>query len=247
MTKLLLWLKSLWVKFKKPIIYVCLFIGLILISYIAGRCSTRTERKQQISNLIAARDSVKQFFVTIDGLKNSVWEKNAIILGQEESIKAGIIERDLLKKLHLKDLITNTELTGVIHKQDSLLNLPPNTVFITIKDTSGISRDYVRLPFTLLKISDKYVSLNAGMDSLCKAWYKLSVPFSGTISIGYVKSGFLKTTAKGIFTTENPFIKINAMDVLIIQDPKKWYSKWYVPVIAGAVGIEVLRFFVFRK
>jgi hypothetical protein len=74
------------------------------------------------------------------------------------------------------------------------------------------------------------------------AYYNLEVPFSGTISVGYVRSGLFGQSPKGIFTTENPYLKVDDMNVLIVTEPVKWYQKWYVPIIAGAVGIETVRF-----
>ena len=245
-TKIILWIKETWTKIRKFVIYSGLILGLLLIAYIAGRCSTKEERDNQTSNLIAARDLVHASSVIIDGLKNSVWEKNAIILSQEQAIEAGIIREDLLKKLHLKDLITNAELSGIIYRQDSLLNLPPNTVFITIKDTSGVTHDYIRVPFQLLKIHDKYLSLDAGMDKDRKAWYKNEVPFDGVVTIGYKKTGFLKTTPVGIFTSENPNLKVNKMDILINKESEKWHQKWYIHAGAGALFVELLRI-VFTK
>jgi hypothetical protein len=243
-TKILLWIKTTWDKGKKTLIKIGLFLLVLIIAYIAGRCSTKEIRDNQVHNLIAARDSVKHSLVTIDGLKNSVWEKNAIILGQEQSIDAGLIREELLKKLHIKDLITNAELSGVIQRQDSLLSLPPKTEYITIKDSSGIKKNYVRYPFQLLKLHDNYLSLDAGLDSLRKAWYKLNVPFDGTVSVGYKKTGFLKTTPVGIFTSTNPHIQVNKMDVLIVKEQEKWFQKWYVHAIAGAVAIETARILI---
>jgi hypothetical protein len=244
--KIILWMKAKWLQVKKIVTYFCLFLGLLAIAYVAGRCSTKSERKQQINNLIAARDSVKHDLVTIDGLQNFISLKNAIILTQKQAISAGIIEREMLRKLHLKDLITNTELSGVIQRQDSLLSLPPNTIFITIKDTTGRYHDYARIPFQLLKEHDQYLSLDAGMDINKKAWFSLSVPFSGTISVGYKKSGFLKTTPTGIFTTENQYLKVEQMDVLIIKEQEKWFQRWWVHAAAGGIFIETLHQ-VFKK
>jgi hypothetical protein len=233
MEKLILFLKK-WTP------RVLLFIGVLLIAYIAGRCSTKAERDQSLSNLIASRDSVKQSKVVINDLENTVYEQGAIILTKDKAIEAGILEQERLRKLHIKDLLTNTDLLGVIHRQDSLLKLPPETIFITIKDTSGVARDYVRIPFQLLKKADKYLALNAGMKEGRTAWYDLSVPFSGTVSVGYVGSGFLnlKKTPKGIFTTENPYIKINQMDVLIIQDNKTLFQKTWFHLVLGAGIME---------
>lgn len=239
--KFILWLKTSWGKRKSTVIKVGLFLLVLVVAFIAGRCSTKELRDIQQHNLIAARDSVKYSVVTIEGLQNSVWEKNAIILGQEQAVQAGMIERERLKKLHLKDLVTNTELSGKIKRQDSLLALPPKTEYITIKDSAGIKKNYVRYPFQLLDQHDKFLSLDAGLDSLRKAWYKLNVPFDGTVSVGYIKAGFLKTTPVGIFTSTNPYIQVNKMDVLIVKEQKKWFQKWYVHVIAGAVAIETAR------
>jgi hypothetical protein len=236
-TKLL----ELWNKIKKGVIITGLILGCLIIAFIAGKCSTREERKQAINNISALNSEIKQTEVIIEGLKNTVYEKDAVILSQKDAIATGTLERERLKKLHLSELITNTELSGIIKKQDSLLNLPPNTVFITIKDTSGVTRDYVRIPFQLLKTADKYITLNAGMDKNKKAWFDLSIPFSGTVTIGNKRTGLFKTTPVGIFTTEIPYLKVNDMSVLIIQEPKGILSKWYVHAGAGALFIELLR------
>ena len=235
---IIIWIGTTWLKVKKPVIYFGLILALLALSYLAGQCSTKKERTRQAYNIAAARDSLKRSAITINGLKNSVWEKNAIILGQEQIIEAGLIEREFLKKLHIKALITNTELSGTIRRQDSLLKIQPKTVFITVKDSSGVTRDYARIPFTLLNEHDKFLSLDAGMDSLRKPWYKLEVPFEGSVTVAYKKAGFLKTTAVGIFSTDNQYLQVQKMDVLINKESEKWYQKWWVHAIVGAATIE---------
>lgn len=240
-TRILLWLKNFWVKNKRIIIQIGLFLCLLIITYVAGRCSTRPERDQTINNLIAARDSIKHYDIEVEGLQNQVWEKNAIILSQEDAIKAGLLREEILKKLHIKEVITNAELSGVIARQDSLLKLPPKTEFITIKDSSGIKKNYVRYPFQLLNVHDKYLSLDAGLDSLKQAWYKNEVPFDGNVTIGYKRSGFLKTTPVGIFASDNQYLKVNTMDIYINKESEKWFQKWWVHSLAGAAAFEGLR------
>jgi hypothetical protein len=233
-TKLL----AFWLKIKKGVIIAGLILACLTISFLLGKCSTREERDTILGNLIAARDSVKQSFVTIEGLNYTVTTKDAIILSKEDALKVQILENERLKALHIKELVTNAELTGVVHRQDSLLKLPPNTVFITIKDTSGVARDYVRIPFQLLKINEKFLSLNAGMNQNRTAWFDLQVPVSGEMSIGYVKAGFLKTKPVGIFTSQNPYLKINSMDILIVKEDKHFYNKTWFHMLAGAVIFE---------
>lgn len=226
---------------KKYGIYILLFIGLLLVAFLFGKCSTRSERSQQISNLIAARDSVKQSYVVIDGLKTSVYEQNALILSQKDALAAGIIERDYLKALKLKTLVANAELNGSIKVLRDSLKLVHGTTIITVKDTSGLSNDYIKIPFTLLDENDKNINLLAGMNINKTSYFSLMVPFNGTISIGNKRSGFLKTTPVGIFTTDNPYIKVNAMDVLIVKEPDKWYNKWWIHAIGGIVAFEGVR------
>lgn len=222
------------------------FILLVTISFIAGKCSTRSERKQSQGNILALQSEIKQTEVVIQGLKNTVFERDAVILDQSDAIKLGIIERERLKKLHLSELITNTELSGTIQILRDSLKLPASTVFVTIKDTSGVSREYVKIPFQLLKITDKYITLEAGMNLNRTAYYNLSVPFSGEISVGYVRSGIFKKVPKGIFTTTNPYLTTNDMNVLIVQEKDRIYDKWYIHAGMGILVFEGLKLLLIK-
>lgn len=221
---------------KKWIPLICLFLGVLLISFIAGRCSTKKERSTSMANLRAVRDSVHTYKVVINDLENTVYEQGAVVLTQSDAIKVGIIERERLRKLNIKELITNTGLSGTIQILRDSLKLPPDVQFVTIKDTSGTYLA-VKVPYQW-QFSDQYISLTTGIGTSKTGWFKLQVPFSGTISVGYIKSGFLKTTPKGVFTTLNPYIKIDNMDVLIVQDKDKFYNKTWFHMLAGAVILE---------
>jgi hypothetical protein len=239
--RFILWLKGVWIKYKRPILYVGVILACFLGFYILGRLSTRQERNAVTSNYIALQGEVKEYKVTIEGLENKVYEKDVVILSEKQAKEVGLLEIERLRKLHIKEVITNTELSGIIKRQDSLLNLLPKIEFITIKDSSGIKKNYVRYPFQLLNKHDQYLSLDAGLDSLKKAWFKLSTPFVGKIIVANVKSGFLKITPKGIFTTTNPYIMIDTMNVLIVKEPDKIWNKTWFHIGAGAVLIEGIR------
>ena len=226
---------------KKYSIIIGAFLALLSLSFLLGRCSTKKERSQQIANIVAARDSVKHLTIEVNGLKLDVSEKNATVLTLQDAVKAGIIEKEYLKALHLKELVTNAELQGYIKILKDSLALVPGTTIVTIKDTSGIPHDYIKLPFTLLDIKEKDVSLIAGMNINRTPYYSLNIPFAGSVTIGYKKSGFLKTTPVGIFSTDNQYLKVNQMDILIVQGKQKWYSKWWLHAIGGAVLVESAR------
>jgi hypothetical protein len=208
--------------------------------FFLGKCSTKADRQQGIENLIAARDSVKTFSLVISGLRNTVVEKNAMILSQKEAIKAGVVDRDRLKALHLKDLVTNADLTATIRILRDSLDLPPDVVFVTVKDTSG-SHLAIVLPYEW-KFQDEYLSLTTGIRINKKAYFDIGVPISGTMSIGHVKSGLFKTVPKGVFTTENPYLKVNSMDILIVEEPKTLFQKtWFHIFVGSAATVGVLQ------
>jgi len=242
--KIKLWITGIWVRIKKPLFYFCLFLCILSIGYFAGCNRLKKERALNVANLVAVRDSIRHYSVTIDGLKNSVYEKSAIILSQDQAIQAGIIERDYLKKLHIKEIITNTDLNGTIRVLRDSLKMSPETIFVTIKDTSGVASDYIRVPFTLLDVNEKYISLEAGMRKNRLSYFDLSVPVSGEMTIGYKRSGFLKTIPVGLFTSKNPYLSINQMDVLIIQEPKHFYQKTWFHFLAGGLIVEGLNLYL---
>jgi hypothetical protein len=227
----------------KNIYLIGFAVALIAVAFFVGKCSNKTDNQTALNNLIASRDSVKQSYVVIDGLKNTVFTKDAIILTKDDALKAQVIENARLKALHIKELVTNTELSGVIHVLRDSLNLPVEPTYITVKDTSGISRNYIRIPFDLIKTHETYLDLDAGMRENKKAWFDLSVPVSGELSVGYVGTGFLRLKQKpvGIFTSKNPYLKITDMDVLIIKENKKFYQKTWFHMLGGAVLFEGTR------
>jgi hypothetical protein len=249
--KILIWLKYNWLTYRKWLWRVLAILCVLTMAYVLGRCSTRQERINQNSNILALNSEVQSNLITIEGLEHSVQEKRAIILSQNQAIESGVVERELLKKLHIKDLVTNTELNGTIQVLRDSLKMPPGTIFITVKDTiediqAGITHDYVRLPFDLLKMDEKYLKLDAGMKVDRSAWFSLSVPFTGYVTVGYKKDGLFKTKPVGVFTTDNPYIKISDMNTVIVQENKSIFSKWWFNMLIGfgvgaGTGIAILR------
>jgi len=230
-TKLLDWLK-------KRIWLILAFICVLSIGYFFGHSPLKKERALNVANLTAYRDTIQRYSVKIGSLENFVSVKNAIIEDQKDAIRAGLLEKERLKALHLKQVLANTKLESTIKILRDSLKLVPGTTIITIKDTSGVYQSYVKIPFDLLKINEKYLTLNAGMDTNKLAWFKLETLFSGELTLGYQKAGFLKVKPVGIFTTENPYLKVNSMEALIIKENKKFYQKtWFHVVLTTAILI----------
>lgn len=212
------------------------------IAFLAGRCSTRTERIQQLNNLQASHDSIKRYQVHIGQLTSSVQEKAAIILSQAQALQAGILERDRLRALHLKQVATNVQLEGVIRVLRDSLALVPQVQIITVKDTTGLSHDYIKIPFQLLSVQEPYITLMAGMRASRYAWFDLTIPLEAQVTVGWKREGWLKPSRPvGMFVTENPYVKMNNMEVLITQPQKRFVDRWWVHVLGGVMVDEGVR------
>jgi hypothetical protein len=227
--------------------FILIALVLVLISFIIGKRSTKPERDLQLSNLIACRDSVKTYKIIVNDLQNTVTEQGAIILSKNEAIKVGILEQERLRKLHIKEVVTNAELSGYIHVLRDSLQMQPGTTIITVKDTAGISNSYVKIPFKLLDVAEKNLSLTAGMYPNKSVWFDLSVPVSGTVTIGYKRDGLFKSKPIGVFTTENPYLNINHLDLLIVKEKQRFYNKTWFHVVVGAVAMESFNLLVLKR
>jgi len=237
-------------------------VALLIISYICGRYSTKQERDNAVNNILALKDTIHASTVTINGLTNYVSEQKALILSQKDALATSELEKERLKKLALSSVVTNAALTGEIKVLRDSLKLVPGTVILTVDDTTmsvnggdvqagdtaipanwttKSSHEYVQIPFTLLNINEENINLTAGMSTNKSPYFSLSVPFKGSMTVGYKKSGLFKTTPVGIFTTTNPYIHVNDMQVVIIQNPSPWYDKWWVHALGGAVIFETAR------
>ena len=226
---------------KKYISLFGLFLALLSIAFLAGKCSTKKERSQQIANLAASRDTIKANSIVIAGMKTLVFQKDAMILTERQAKEAGILEIERLKKLRIKDVITQADLQGRIRILRDSLKLSPEVQFVTIKDTSGVTRDYVRVPFTLLDSTDKYISIRAGMNKNRTAFYDVSVPLSGQMTIGYQRDGLFKVKPVGVFSTTNQHLTVNQMDIAIFEEDKKIYQRTWFKMLVGAISYEAVR------
>ena len=228
---------------KKYTPYIIAFLCVLGVVFVFGRCSRQKEVSLNLANLAASRDSIHTYQVTVSGMELQVSDRDAIILTQRDAIKAGILENERLKALHIKTVVANAELSGTIRMLRDSLRLPPEIRFITVKDTNG-NFLAVRIPYKW-QYSDPYINLVTGINENKTGFFDLSVPVAGEVTIGYKKTGFLKTSPVGIFTTLNPYLKVNDMSVLIVTDKKKFYQRtWFhlaVGVAAGVVTMKLIK------
>lgn len=213
---------------KKNIIIVLAITFLLILSFAIGWLARTPEINRGQDNILALRDTVRTYEITIDSLKKTVFEKSALILTQNEAIEAGIIQKEQLKKTNIKLVATNTDLKGEIRLlKDSISLLEQNVHFVYVSDSMG-SFNAVKLPYSW-NYSDKYVNFSTGIGENKLGHFSLSLPLDLTVTSGYDKKG----VAKSVVVTPNPYIYIRDINTTIIASPKKWYQQWWVTGLMG--------------
>jgi len=214
-----------------------LLVAVVIMSgtYFVGRVISKGERDLSARNLMALQDTIHRYQIKVNGLTRDVFEKKALVLSLKDAIKTGVIEKEYWRKLHMSAMVANVKLEGELKAAQDSLDVPPEVQYITVNDSSGIARDYIKIPFKLLDIKQPHLVLGAGMDKNRKAWYNLSIPVVGTVTVGYKGK-----TAVGVFASENPLLTITNMNIVINPYKQKWYEKWYITGPAGFVGGIIL-------
>lgn len=221
-----------------------ILIGVVtaLMMFGVGRCSTRAERRQLFHNVQALNDTVHHYQITLQSLQYEVSQQSAVILTQRQALEAGLLEREQLKALHMKAVNTNVSLQAEIHVLRDSLKALPQTIFITVKDTTGIAAHYVKIPFTLLNVQESYLQLSAGMTVNRNAWFDLTIPVSKfDVTVGWQRDGWFRLKPVGTVVTDNPYITVKQMEVTVIDRPKKWYDRKWLYVVGGVMIDEGVR------
>lgn len=159
------------------------------------------------------KDSVK-----IKGLQTKVFTVNTIMEKQKRAIKDGLIEREKLRKLHIKDVRTNTVIKAniaVLKKQ--LAN--PNVIYDTIRETMRPTR-MMKLP-AIFNYKDDYVNLKVTIDT---TWsFKLRVPVDLDVTVGQ----------KVNITTNNPYVEINKIKSVVVPQKGKRLKNIAIGTVIG--------------
>ena len=207
-----------------------LVIGMVVLAFVA----ISKENKNMLNNIKILNDTLLSYQVKVKGLEEIVTQRDAVILSEKQAKEAGLLEVERLRALNIKSLQTNVQLTSQIHiLRDSIKSILPDTVFITTIDSIGNKKEYLQLPFTLLNIREEDLMLRAGMYTNRETWLDLTIPLSGEVTVGRQKKSFLKSDYVGIFSTTNPYIVTNDIQVVMV-DSKKW---WNNPWLVGGIGM----------
>jgi hypothetical protein len=207
-----------------------LIAAIIALSFFLGRWSTSGLRSTQYDEISELRDVMKIYQVELRDREQTIYEKDQILGTQREAIKAGILERDLLKATNIKKATQITQLKARL--QAAIDSIPiSDTVFITVdnEDGSGEVKTYAQLPFSW-DYSDQWISLQTGITLQKQGWFQLEAPTGFSIVLGG-KDG--KQVAA--VTTPSPYVSITDFNVVRLKE-EKWYYKPWVPAVGGFAG-----------
>lgn len=196
-------------------------------------CLNREITSFNQSNTTAYRDTIRTYQIKVDSLTNMVAEKSALILTQQQAIKAGFLDKERLRKTNLTLVATNVQLLAEVSILKDSLKLPKEVLFVTVKDTSG-TYDAVRLPFEW-QYQDKYLNLKTGIHANKTAYFDLKTTIEGNITVGYDKG-----KPKAVITTTNPYVLIKEMDAVIIANPTPFYKKWWFGALVGGLTVGLV-------
>lgn len=190
-------------KNKHWFIVVGIFLALLTISHIFFQIRIARIDRQAADNIKALTDTVTQYKTKIKGLETIVFEKNALIMDKNNAIRANLIEKEELRKLHFKSLSEVTRLTSYIRLLRDSVNTDAVIVYVDSSKT-------LKLPFNF---SDKneYLDLKGSFDYNGTMRYSLEMPVKLNIYVGISKD----KSYKSVVTTTNPYVKIE--DIVTVK------------------------------
>jgi len=219
-------------------IKTAIIIGLLVTIglYVLGGVKPRQDRERLSAALVSARDTIRMQTITIKGLELRVFDKNAIILTMQESIQLGYVEREELRKLHLKALNSVTRLEAKI---DAILDSVPTTGQVIYVPVDAVTAPAIKLPFDFAK-ETQYTSLTGGFDIDGNMSARVTMLAPLDIYIGLDRKS---KVVESKVTSPNPDLQITSLrSVQVIVPPQRWWEKpWLGQVAAGVIGYTVGR------
>lgn len=245
-------------KIKTKYVVLAVLLALIALFVFGWHSGMSKERSLRTTQENAFKDEIKRYKIKVGQDSLFVVASSQTILSQRQLIKEGIIEREALKRLNVKQL---NEVSLLKVRIDTLLaNVTHNGQIIEILDSrianyKAGSKDTtkfkaIRLPFEFNK-TDKWLSLKGTFDNEGK----LSISEKITADVKLITGIDKKKKPFAIVTTDCPYIDVLNVASYKTDAPKdKRYSvSLFVgygmtnkavlsPVIGIGIGRTIFRF-----
>ena len=212
-------------KIKTKYVVLAVLLALIALFVFGWHSGMSKERSLRTTQENAFKDEIKRYKIKVGQDSLFVVASSQTILSQRQLIKEGIIEREALKRLNVKQL---NEVSILKVRIDTLLaNVTHNGQIIEILDSrianyKAGSKDTtkfkaIRLPFEFNK-TDKWLRLYGEFNNTGKLDISLKLNFDADLITGIDKKT-KKNTA--LLTTSCPYIGIVSFNSIKLDAQKK--------------------------
>jgi len=182
---------------------------------------------------------IKEYEIIVSNLSEYVSEQELLVVSKDEAIRSLKQETERLRALNIKHVNTIGELRMKI---DILIDsIPPSDTLIIYKDCNQDIGSYVKLPL-FYRYDDKYVKLTTtiGIDGLSDMNFAIN-PFDINVVLGTKKESlFKKSSQVSIVSTSNPYVDVEAVKFMVVEDKRKSPLYYYGVGAGSATGLIIL-------
>ena len=146
-------------------------------------------------------------FVGRDRAGNKYYEQQQIIATQKQAIEAGLIEKQELKNKNIKQLQSIIKLTESIKILSLKANYESPEIIYKYDTIKMDSQAFLRVP-TQFNYRDEWIYISGSVRSTGVFHDSIKMNNSGTLMLGYKKSGFLKKSPVVTYESSNPYFEI---------------------------------------
>jgi hypothetical protein len=194
--------------------------------------------------LYRSERDVNQYEIIVDNLAEYASEQELLVVSKDRVIKAMEEETERLKALNIKHVRTIGELRLRI---EVLAEGVPADTIVIYHDCHEDEGSYAKLPLTY-KYDDHFVELNTmiSTDGLSNMNFVIK-PFDMNLTLGTKKESlFKRATEVSVVTTPNPYVDVEAMKFMVVDDNRKSPLYYYAVGAGSATGLVVILNFLLR-
>ena len=223
-------------KIKISTIIVVVIVVLIAV-YFAGRISVHPKVDRLSTALKSLQNELSYKDIVIDGMGQKVAQRDALVLTYKEALNAEIINKEEMRRMHIKELNSKTSLITELNSRLDSISHTGIVVYDTVyvKDTLTLVPS-IRLPFTFSKTT-LYTSLKGefNREGILSAEIGMKAPLD--IYVGLAKK---TKDVKVSVTSPNPDLNVVYINSLqVVKPDKKWYERTVLGD-AAKVGFGIL-------
>lgn len=227
-------------KIQLRLIHVVLIVIALTTSiwaYLSFRMAKYQREQDRLNTeLFEANKDIKEYEITVNNLAEYASEVEVQLVSKERALKKLSEEHERVRQLNIKNVNTIGKLR--LRVQVLMDSVPPSDTIIIKQDCEGESGSYIKLPLEY-PYKDRWVSMNTsvGVNGYASQSFNIdSLPLNITLG-GKKESLFSKQRQVGVVTTPNPYINVQDMSFIQVEDKRKTPAHYLM--VGTGVGIAI--------